>query len=53
MNREFKKESLKDYKLPLKIDSFVATEYSGAEKYFKGYEIIYFTCPLEELGGGN
>jgi len=43
MNREFKKESLKDYKLPLRVDSFVATEYSGAEKYHVEYDGWHFT----------
>ena len=43
MNREFKKETLKGQKLPLKLDSFTDTKEAGVEKYIIEYDGWHFT----------
>ena len=43
MNREFKKESLKNDKLPLRLDSFIDTKEMGIERYFAEYDGLHFT----------
>jgi len=42
MNRNFKKESLKDLLMPKMLDSFSDTGQKGAEKYFVEYDGWHF-----------